>query len=266
MKPSTVLEPDPSEKDLVEATVQEHHGAATQNGVPTASDYQQAEMLIFKRMQQDRFPEELRLLEAGKPVRNSSRLLTLAPELDPEGGIIRVGGRLRRAEALETSTIQLIVLDLAHPATKLLIQDYDARLCHPGPERVYAEIRRTFWLLRGREPIRRIQHLCKDCRRWKARPSVPKMADLLAARLHLFKLPFHSTGVDCFGPFQIKLGRRTEERWGIIFKCLTTCAVHFDLLHSLDVDSYLMALRRFIARRGTPHRGLLGPGDKFQGR
>lgn len=120
-KPSTVLEPDPSEyrksafcgvtstvdqptaaeqyaswQDLVEATVQELHGAATQNGVPTASDYQQAEMLIFKRMQQDSFPEELRLLEAGKPVQNSSRLLTLAPELDPDEGIIWVGGRLRR--------------------------------------------------------------------------------------------------------------------------------------------------------------------------
>lgn len=187
-------------------------------------------MLIFKQVQQDCFPEELRLLRAGKPVQRSSRLLTLSPELDPEVGIIRVGGRLRRAEALDPSTIHPIVLDPSHPATKLLIQDYDAHLCHPGPERVFAEMRRTFWVLRGREAIRRIQHQCQECRRWKARPVVPKMSDLPAARLRLFQPPFYSTGVDCFGPFQIKIGRRTEKRWGIIFKCLTTRAVHFDLL------------------------------------
>lgn len=291
MKPDTVPEPDSAEDrkstfcgltsivepssvttakqyscwtDLVDATVQGLDGAAAPSSVPTASDYQQAEMLIFKQVQQDCFPEELRLLRAGKPVQRSSRLLTLSPELDPEVGIIRVGGRLRRAEALDPSTIHPIVLDPSHPATKLLIQDYDAHLCHPGPERVFAEMRRTFWVLRGREAIRRIQHQCQECRRWKARPVVPKMSDLPAARLRLFQPPFYSTGVDCFGPFQIKIGRRTEKRWGIIFKCLTTRAVHFDLLHSIDVDSYLMALRRFIARRGTPAEVYSDQGTNFK--
>ncbi|KAL7883040.1 hypothetical protein SRHO_G00006980 [Serrasalmus rhombeus] len=251
--------------DLVEATVQGLDGAAAPSLVQTASDYQQAEMLIVKQVQQDCFPEELCLLRAGKPVQRSSRLLTLSPELDPEVGIIRVGGRLRRAEVLDPSTIHPIILDPSHPATKLLIQDYDARLCHPGPERVFAEMRRTFWVLRGREAIRRIQHQCQECRRWKACPIVPKMSDLPAARLRLFQPPFYSTGVDCFGPFQIKIGRRTEKRWGIIFKCLTTRAVHFDLLPSIDVDSYLMALRRFIARRGTPAEVYSDQGTNFKG-
>lgn len=67
---------------------------------------------------------------------------------------------------------------------------------------------------------------------------VPKMADLPAARLRLFKPVFHSTGMDCFGPFQVKVGRRLEKRWGIIFKCLTTHAVHVDLLTNTDADSF----------------------------
>ncbi|XP_052418883.1 uncharacterized protein LOC127963166 [Carassius gibelio] len=221
-------------------------------------------MIIYKRIQQDCFPEELHHLKKGKSVPNSSRLLTLSPELDPKDAIIRVGGRLRRAEVLDSAFKHPIVLDPSHPATKLLIQDYDTRLCHPGPERVFAEMRRTFWILRGREAIRHIQHLCKECRRWKAKPSVPKMSDLPVARLRLYKPAFYSTGVDCFGPFQVKLGRRSEKRWGIIYKCLTTRAVHLDLLHSLDSDSFLMSLRRFIARRGTPAELYSDQGTNFK--
>ncbi|KAA8589768.1 hypothetical protein FQN60_013133, partial [Etheostoma spectabile] len=82
-------------------------------------------------------------------------------KFDESQDIIRVGGRLRRSEDLEHSTLHPIILDPSHPAVKLLIKDYDSRLRHPGPERVFAEIRRTFWILRGQEAIRHHQHTCK---------------------------------------------------------------------------------------------------------
>ncbi|XP_078801120.1 uncharacterized protein LOC111946770 [Oryzias latipes] len=77
--------------------------------------------------------------------------------------------------------------------------------------------------------------------------------------------PFWSTGVDCFGPLQIKLGHRVEKRWGILFKCMTTRCTHIELLHSLDTDSFLLATRRFIARRGRPHELLSDCGTNFKG-
>ena len=40
---------------------------------------------------------------------------------------------------------------------------------------------------------------------------VPVMADLPPARLRIFRPPFFSTGVDCFGPYVIKVGRRNEK-------------------------------------------------------
>ncbi|XP_077407204.1 uncharacterized protein LOC144038518 isoform X2 [Vanacampus margaritifer] len=91
------------------------------------------------------------------------------------------------------------------------------------------------------------------------------MADLPPARLRPFKPAFFSTGMDCSGPFQVKVGRRTEKRWGIIFKCLTTRGVHLDLLNTIDADSFLMALRRFIARRGTPAELYSDQGTNFRG-
>lgn len=71
--------------------------------------------------------------------------------------------------------------------------------------------------------------------------------------------------MDCFGPFTVKVGRRHEKRWGILFKCLTTPAVHVDVLSSMDSDSFLMALRRFIARRGKPAELQSNQGTNFKG-
>ncbi|KAJ8385759.1 hypothetical protein AAFF_G00182770 [Aldrovandia affinis] len=91
-----------------------------------------------------------------------------------------------------------------------------------------------------------------------------ELPDLPPARLRLHKPAFYSTGVDSFDPYEVKVGRRNEKRWGIIFKRMTTRAVHLDLLCSIDADSYLMALRRFVARRGKPFE-LSDRGTNFKG-
>ena len=62
---------------------------------------------------------------------------------------------------------------------------------------------------------------------------------------------FFHTGVDCFGPLFVKQGRSRGKRYGCIFSCMTTRAVHLEVLHSLSCDSFISALRRFIARRGS---------------
>ncbi len=252
-------------QELLDATAKEIQVNPTSASFPDADDYRQAEILILKRVQQESFPNDYERLEKGTPVSSDSRLLTLAPELDKSSSLIRVGGRLRRAESIDESTLHPIVLDAHHPVTQLLIKQYDCKLHHPGAERVFAEIRRQYWIIRGREAIRRHQHKCFECQRWRAQPTIPKMADLPSARLRLHKPAFHSCGVDCFGPMVIKIGRRTEKRWGIIFKCLTTRAVHLDLLNSMNSDSFLMALRRFIARRGTPAELWSDQGTNFKG-
>lgn len=51
----------------------------------------------------------------------------------------------------------------------------------------------------------------------------------------------------------------------MIFKCLTTHAIHLDLLNSLDSDAFLLALRRFIARRGKPAEIISDQGMNFKG-
>ena len=91
------------------------------------------------------------------------------------------------------------------------------------------------------------------------------MSDLPLSRLRLFQPVFYSTGIDCFGPMIVKNGRKSEKRWGIIFKCLTTRAIHLDLLDSMDTGTFLMAFQRFVARRGKPYEILCDCGTNFKG-
>ncbi|XP_052443245.1 uncharacterized protein LOC127984578 [Carassius gibelio] len=249
-------------KELLKATHQSLHGAAA---IMTAADTIAAELHLLRQAQRDSFPEEVAALTKGKSISAQSRLASLSAEYDQTLGLIRVGGRLRRAEGLDPDTIHPIILEPKHQITMLLIKEYDNQLLHPGPERVLGEIRRKYWILRGRESIKKHQYNCETCQKWRASPVIPKMADLPPARLRLYKPPFWSTGIDCFGPFTIKIGRRTEKRWGIIFKCMTTSCIHLDLLENMDTDAFLMALRRFVSRRGKPYEILADRGTNFRG-
>lgn len=76
------------------------------------------------------------------------------------------------------------------------------------------------------------------------------MVDLPQDRLLPDKPPFTNTGVDYFGPFEVRRGRAKAKRYGVLFTCLTVRAVHIEVAHSLDTDSCISAIRCFQARRG----------------
>ena len=78
------------------------------------------------------------------------------------------------------------------------------------------------------------------------------MADLPFDRVTPNESAFSNVGVDCFVPYLVKRARSLEKRYGCIFTCLTIRAIHIEILHSLDVNSFLNAFYRFVARRGKP--------------
>ena len=79
------------------------------------------------------------------------------------------------------------------------------------------------------------------------------MAELSNARFDKSR-PFACVGIDFFGPLTVRKFRRTEKRCVLLITCLATRAIHLEVADSLDLDSFLMALRRFIARRGAKPR------------
>ena len=95
-------------------------------------------------------------------------------------------------------------------------------------------------------------------------PPAQKMADLPADRLEE-NPPFTYSAVDYFGPFYIKEGRRELKRYGVLFTCMSSCAVHLETAASLTADSFLSAYRRFIGRRGPVRQLRSDQGTNFVG-
>ena len=60
--------------------------------------------------------------------------------------------------------------------------------------------------------------------------------------------PFTNCRVDMFGPFLIK---EVLKRYRALFTCLASTAVHIECTCSMDTDSFIQALRQFIAKKGN---------------
>ena len=122
-----------------------------------------------------------------------------------------------------------------------------------------------FWIVKGKSWVRGLVSRCAFCRKQNARVSQQLMADLPVSRVRAGWRPFATTGIDYFGPLQVKVGRGTEKRYGCLMTCFQSRAVHLELAHDMSTDSFLMALQRFIARRGVPDKIVSDNGSNFVG-
>ena len=194
--------------------------------------------------------------------RRSSPLRDLAPFVAE--GLMRVGGRLQWA-ALSFENKHPYVLPKDHFVTELVIKYHHERLGHVGPTQVLASVRQRFWILQGLAAVKRVLKKCCHCLRWFSKPREQIMAPLPMDRTVANVRPFTNVGVDYFGPVLVKRGRSTAKRYGCIFTCLATRAVHLEVAYTLDTDSFLCAFTRFVARRGNPVRLYSDNGTNFKG-
>lgn len=91
---------------------------------------------------------------------------------------------------------------------------------------------------------------CVNCRKVRGPTEEQRMADLPFDRVNPSP-PFTYTGLDIFGPCYTKQGRRECKRYGILFTCLSSRAVIIEILEDLSTDTFINALRCFIAIFGT---------------
>ena len=89
------------------------------------------------------------------------------------------------------------------------------------------------------------------------------MASLPEVRITPLNPPFTFVGVDYFGPFMVTQGRSHGKRYGCLFTCLSMRAVHIEVAHSLDAESFLCSFIRFISRRSQPSEVCSDNGTNF---
>ncbi|XP_038050892.1 uncharacterized protein LOC119724042 [Patiria miniata] len=230
----------------------------------TVDDLDKAEQAIIRHVQRQAYTDEYQTLHTtANPVKKSSPLYRLDPKINSEG-VMCVGGRLKNSK-LQTQEKHPVILPKKNHIVELLVRHFHAVSGHSGREHVMSLMRQRYWVIGGRTTVRQVLHDCFVCKRRSASPSIQKMANLPEDRVTPEKPPFNYVGVDCFGPFLVKQGRSQVKRYGCIFTCLAIRAVHIEVLHSMETDSFLNALQRFMARRGQPELIRCDNGTNFVG-
>ncbi|XP_035226444.1 uncharacterized protein LOC118198782 [Stegodyphus dumicola] len=116
------------------------------------------------------------------------------------------------------------------------------------------------------QPFRKIIRKCVTCCRHRSELSYQAMGDLPASRVNPARA-FSKCGVDFPGPFQVKPKKGRGVRTVKICVCVFVCLVlrHLEQVGDMTTDSFIAALKRFIARRGRPEEMYNDCGTNFIG-
>ena len=109
---------------------------------------------------------------------------------------------------------------------------------------------RGFWIINASSIIKSVVFNCVPCRKLRGKMGAQIMADILKVRFQE-AAPLTYCGVDMFGPFKVKVKQSEVKRYGAMFMCLASRAVHIEVPHSMITYSFIQALRRLIRRRGN---------------
>ena len=210
-----------------------------------------AEQKLFYLVQSESFSSEKKALMKCLPISKPSVIKNFTPFIGPNG-LLRAQGRTKQLEVASFYVKHPILLDSRHPAVRLLLEHLHEKHCHQGVEYLRALIQQKYAIVKLRTALRTIQSRCVTCRKRKADTLTPIMADLPAERIAFASPEFTNTGLDYFGPFYVSVKRSTEKRWGFVFTCLTTRAVRFEVVPSMDTSSCAMRIERIVSRRRNP--------------
>lgn len=165
-------------------------------------------------------------------------------------GILRVSGRLENS--LEDEEVKHPIILPGQSHLSVLIARYShEKVGHQRRTTTMSDIRRRgYWILSLRKVVRHVIKECIPCiKRHDPRES-QKMADLPRTRVEE-AAPFTHCGLDCFGPFHVKDGRKEVKRYGLIVTCMPTRAIHLEVLDDMSTDAFINGLRNVIAIRGS---------------
>ena len=243
----------------------------------TVHDLQMAQTEIIKHVQEQSFHEEIQILrnlssDSGackderdyrRRMKKASRLHKLDPFID-ENGVLRVGGRLSRAEGSFEVKHPAILPQKGH-VTDLIIRHCHQQTAHQGRGMTVNQLRTNgFWIIGSSTAVSRLIRKCVTCNRLRGVTQSQKMSDLPKDRVEPAP-PFTYSGMDCFGPWVIREGRKEMKRYGLLFTCMASRAVHIETLNSLTTDAFINALRRFLSVRGPVRQLRSDRGTNFIG-
>ena len=232
------------------------------------TEVEAAEQVLFRRSQARTYGAELVRLKSTPtaPMARNSPLKLVHPFLSKEG-LLQVGGRLKQAD-LSPLQRHPIILSTSDRLTELYFSHFHRKLSHCGPTLLLANTGLTIYSPGAKRLARSVCQGCIPCRRAFPRTLQQRMGQLPAPRVNP-ALAFIHCGVDYAGPFQLRRGnpRRPTMTKGYLagFVCLTTKAIHLEVVSSASTGALIATLKRFCSRRGQPRHLYSDHGSNFVG-
>ena len=146
-----------------------------------------------------------------------------------------------------------VILSFDHPLVQLLLRHLHEKRGHCGKKSLIHEARRNYWIRGVRNMSKALTAKCITCRKLRKKPLDQLMGQIPSLRVAAGFPPFSNSAIDMFGPLHIKLNRKTlKEAQVVIFTCMTSRAVHLELVNDKTADAFRMVIRRFASLRGHP--------------
>lgn len=217
----------------------------------TTEELEKALKICIRYSQKESFEEEINSIKLKAEVKSKSNLKSINPYLDEEN-ILRVGGRLRNANLSENNK-HPIILDNKNKFTYLVVAEAHTKTLHGGVELMLSYLRSKYWVIKARSLVKKHIHRCMVCAKQRSIAKTQMMGDLPKARVTPSR-PFSHAGVDFAGPIQILnskgRGAKTTKAYIAIFVCMSTKAIHLELVGDLSSAAFIGAFKRFCSRRG----------------
>lgn len=213
--------------------------------VLSSDELYEAFLILIRHTQHVHFEKEFEQKEFSKGFRKLNSFID-------EKGLLRVGGRLSYLPASTDKKFPCILPPHSR-LTVLLIEHYHKKYFHAGSRTVHFLLAQHVWILSPKRAIRSVLSKCLNCWKQHPKPYQPMMGNLPLPRISQTK-PFLHSGVDFGGPFFVVMNRargaKSVKAYLCLFVCMATKALHLELATDLSSEAFLLALQRFIARRG----------------
>lgn len=207
-------------------------------------EYQAAEKWILSKVQHDCFDDTSLM-----PVKHQQH-----------DGLLCVKTKLV-ASKFSTQFKLPIILPSSHPAVDQIVRMEHLQGYHCGPGILLARLRSRFFIIHARKAVKRVLKDCVICKRFTAKQLTAPEGAPPTPRVTLSRT-FETTGIDLAGPLHCKDGTKC---WFVLFTCATYRAIHLEIVTKISANDFLLALRRFICRRGRPSLIYTDNGRNFEG-
>ena len=168
-------------------------------------------------------------------------------------GLLRCKGRLNNS-SLDIETRNPILIPRNHILANLIVKQSHENVLHNGVKETLMDLRSRFWIVKGRQLVKKIVHACKLCTRIQGLSYGHSEISQLPEFRVKEDLAFTSVGIDFAGPLFIKTESQALKKVYIaLFTCATTRALHLEIVPNLSCEAFLRCLKRFVFRRGIPN-------------